>query len=187
VAESREKRITIELLVEVTNGEAWLAELISGVGLEVQRVRQRRTTRPRDLPYGEEPLVVRWHKVQYACAETACERRAFTEQIAQLPAGARVTGRLRRHVADRVADGLSVAAAGAGLLGWPAAHAAFVAAADAALAEPEPVEVLGIDETRRGRPRWSQDAEGGPWRKLETFETNFVDLGGTQGLLGQAS
>jgi zinc-finger of transposase IS204/IS1001/IS1096/IS1165 len=30
-------------------------------------VRQRRTTSPRDLPYGQEPLAVRWHKVQYAC------------------------------------------------------------------------------------------------------------------------
>ncbi|MGE5687490.1 MAG: transposase family protein, partial [Gemmatimonadota bacterium] len=28
-------------------------------------VRQRRTTRPKDVPYGEQPLVVRWHKAQY--------------------------------------------------------------------------------------------------------------------------
>ena len=47
-------------------------------------VKQRRTTRPRDVPYGEEPLVVRWHKVQYICAESACARTAFTEQIDQL-------------------------------------------------------------------------------------------------------
>jgi transposase len=154
-------------------------------------VRQRRVTRPRDLPYGEAPLVVRWHKVQYACRQGACPRRAFTEQIAEVPAevpaGARVTGRLRRHVAARVGDGLSVAAACADLLGWPAAHSAFVAAVGARLADPEPVAVLGIDETRRGRPRWSRDAEDDSWVKLETFETNFVDLAGTQGLLGQAS
>ena len=99
-------------------------------------VRQRRTTRPRDVPYGEEPLGVRWHKVQYACVEVACARRAFTEKIPELPAGARVTGRLRRHVADRIGDGLSVSVAGAGLLGWPAAHAAFVAAVCAQLPEP---------------------------------------------------
>jgi transposase len=150
-------------------------------------VRQRRTTRPRDVPYGEEPLVVRWHKVQYACRETACARRAFTEQIGEVPAGARVTGRLRRYVADRIGDGLAVSVAGAGLLGWPAAHAAFVAVVCAQLPDPEPVDVLGIDETRRGRPRWTRDAETGSWSKLETFETNFVDLAGTQGLLGQAS
>src|SRR5258708_22734759 len=38
-------------------------------------VKQRRTTRPRDLPYGEEPLAMRWHKRQYRCREAACPRR----------------------------------------------------------------------------------------------------------------
>ncbi len=45
---------------------------------------------------------------------------------AELPAGARVTGRLRRHVAGRVADGLAVSVAGDGLLSWPISHAAWV-------------------------------------------------------------
>ncbi len=40
-------------------------------------VRQRRTTRPRDLAFGEERLWVRWHKVQYACREALCGRKAF--------------------------------------------------------------------------------------------------------------
>jgi transposase len=150
-------------------------------------VRQRRMTRPRDVPYGEEPLAVRWHKVQYACQESGCPRKAFTEQIGELPAGARVTGRLRRHVATRIGEGLPVSVAGDGLLGWPAAHAAFVAAVVEQLPEPAPVTVLGIDETRRGRPRWTREGPTGAWSKLETFETNFVDLVGTQGLLGQAS
>jgi transposase len=150
-------------------------------------VRQRRVTRPRDVPYGEEPLAVRWHKVQYSCREIACGRRAFTEQITEVPAGARVTGRLRRHVADRIGDGLAVSVAGQGLLGWPAAHSAFVDAVVAQLADAEPVETLGIDETRRGKPRWTRAEDGEGWVKLETFETNFVDLGGSQGLLGQAS
>ena len=150
-------------------------------------VRQRRTTAPRDLPYGEAPLAVRWHKVQYACREVVCDRAAFTEQIDELPAGARVTGRLLRHVAGRVGDGLPVSGACAGLMSWPIAHAAFIASADAQLLDPKSVVVLGIDETRRGRPRWATDAEDGRWVKLETFETNFVDLAGSQGLLGQAS
>jgi transposase len=150
-------------------------------------VRQRRTTRPRDVPYGADPLLVRWHKVQYACQESACARKAFTEQIPELPAGARVTGRLRQHVADLIGDGLPVSVAGEGLLGWPAAHAAFVAAVVAQLPDPAPVAVLGIDETRRGKPRWTRAQDGEGWVKLETFETNFVDLEGTQGLLGQAS
>ena len=47
--------------------------------------------------------------------------------------------------------------------------------------------VLGIDETRRGKPRWARAADGEGWVKPETFETNVVDLAGNQGLLGQAS
>ena len=156
-------------------------------GVVSTSVRQRRVTRPRDLPYGEAPLMVRWHKVQYSCRETACDRRAFTEQIAEVPAGARVTGRLRRHVAGRVGDGLAVSSACAGLMSWPTAHDAFVAVVTAQLADPEPVEVLGIDETRRRKPRWTRKEDGEGWVKLETFETNFVDLAGSQGLLGQAS
>ena len=150
-------------------------------------VRQRRTTRPRDLRYGEQLLVARWHKVQFACLEQPCARKAFTEQITELPAGARVTGRLRRHVAVRAAEGLAVSVAGDGLVSWPITHAAWIAHADAVLNEPAPVAVLGIDETRRGRPRWSYDELLGGWLKLERFETNFVDLAGPQGLLGQAS
>jgi hypothetical protein len=169
----------------VTDDEA--AAACPACGVFSTSVRQRRTTRPRDLPYGEEPLVVRWHKVQYACREVVCDRAAFTEQITELPARARVTGRLLRHVAGRVGDGLPVSGACVGLMSWSIAHAAFVAAAAAQLADPEPVVVLGIDETRRGRPRWTKDADTGRWVKLETFETNFVDLAGDQGLLGQAS
>ncbi len=56
-------------------------------GVFSTRVRQRRTTRPRDLPYGEQALVVRWHKVQWVCRERACPRRAFTEPIAEILRG----------------------------------------------------------------------------------------------------
>ncbi|MDP9459575.1 MAG: hypothetical protein M3Q22_04725 [Actinomycetota bacterium] len=56
-------------------------------------------------------------------------------------------------MADRVADGLPVSTVCAGVMGWPTAHAAFVAAVVEQLPDPEPVAVLGIDETRRGRPR----------------------------------
>jgi hypothetical protein len=36
---------------------------------------------------------------QYRCVEEACPRKAFTECIPELPAGARVTGRPRRAAA----------------------------------------------------------------------------------------
>jgi transposase len=169
----------------VTDDEA--AAACPQCGVFSSAVRQRRTTRPRDLRYGEEQLLVRWHKVQYACREAQCPRKAFTEQISEVPAGARLTGRLRRDVARRIGEGLAVSVASDGVMSWPIAHAAFVQHAKELLAEPEPVRVLGIDETRRGRPRWTQDEDTKRWVKLERFETNFVDLSGPQGLLGQAS
>ena len=159
-----------------------------GCGVFSSSVRQRRTTRPRDLPYGEERLAVRWRKVQFACREKPCPRKAFTEQIAELPAGARVTGRLRRAAARAVGAGQAVSGAVTAFgVSWPTVHDAFVVHADALLATPSPVRVLGIDETRRGRPTWAQDPDSGKWRLSERFETNFVDLAGTQGLLGQTA
>ncbi|MGE5532159.1 MAG: hypothetical protein ACM3VW_08600 [Bacteroidota bacterium] len=53
-------------------------------------VRQYWVTRPKDLPYGEAPLAVRWHKVQYRCRERLCPRKAFTESISKVPPRARV-------------------------------------------------------------------------------------------------
>jgi len=101
-------------------------------GVVSSSVRQRRTTSPRDVPYGEE-RAVRWHKVQYACRERRCPRKAFTEQIAELPAGARITHRLRRQVGAAIGDGQAVSVAGAGLMSWPIAHAAFTVHAEALL------------------------------------------------------
>jgi hypothetical protein len=57
--------------------------------------------------------------VQFACHEKLGVRKAFNEQIADVPAGARVTGRLRRHVARAVGDGAPVSTACDGLMSWP--------------------------------------------------------------------
>ncbi len=114
-------------------------------------VKQRRTTRPRDLPYGEAPLQVRWHKTQFACRERLCPRKAFTESIAELPPYARITGRARRAAATAIGSGRSVSAVSKELpMSWPIAHAAFVEHAEKVLLEPDPPEVLGIDETPEG-------------------------------------
>ena len=51
-------------------------------------------------------------------------------------------------------------AAGHGV-SWPTAHRAFVAHAEALLGEPQPTPVLGIDETRRGKPRWESARSNG--------------------------
>jgi transposase len=150
-------------------------------------VRQRRSTRPRDLPYGEAPLVVRWHKTQFRCREPQCPRKAFTESIGELPPYARITGRCRRAAAVAVGSGRSVSSVTGELpMSWPIVHAAFLADAERLLVEPTAPEVLGIDETRRGRPRWGKD-EDGRWTRLERFETNFVDPSGPGGLLGQSA
>lgn len=150
-------------------------------------VKQYRTTRPRDLPYGDEPLAVRWHKRQYRCLERACPRKAFTESIAEIPPRARVTGRLCRKAAAEVASGRSVSAVAAEYgLSWPVTHRHYTAHADALLTEPDPPVVLGIDETRRGAPKWVQ-AESGRWVRTERFETNFTDVSGTGRLLGQVA
>ncbi|GHE49868.1 ISL3 family transposase [Streptosporangium violaceochromogenes] len=172
--------------MHIERPEDWAA--CPDCGVVSTRVRQRRTTRPRDLPYGEEPIGVRWHKRQFACTETLCARKAFTESVAEIPPRARVTGRLCRAAARQVASGRSVAAVGREYrLGWPLVHRHFTAFADAVLLEPEPPEVLGIDETRRGRPTWIKNEVTGKWARTERFETNFVDLSGTGGLLGQAA
>jgi hypothetical protein len=76
---------------------------------------------------------------------------------------------------------MAVSVPGNGLISWPISHAAWVRNADRLLVEPAPVTVLGIDETRRGRPSWVQDQLTGRWRLTERFETNVVDLAG-QGL-----
>ena len=44
--------------------------------------------------------------------------------------------------------------------------------------------MLGIDETRRGKPRWVRDSPQERWRRVDPYDTGFVDLAGTQGLLG---
>ena len=53
-------------------------------------------------------------------------------------------------------------------------------------AQPDPVRVLGIDEIRRGRPRWVFDEAGGVWRTtVDRWHVGFCDLSAGQGLLGQ--
>lgn len=149
----------------------------------------RATTRPRDVPYGDREVAVRWHKRRWRCREASCPRGSFTESIAQVPPRRRTTGRLRESVAFAVTDANRCVAevAATHRVSWPTAHACVVELAAARLGEPEPTEVLGIDETRRGKPRWACDPVTGDWTRTDAFDTGFVDLAGEQGLLGQAA
>ncbi|MER5903407.1 ISL3 family transposase [Streptomyces mirabilis] len=145
--------------------------------------------RPCDLPYGEGGLEFRWHKRRWWCREAGCPRRSFTEQIPQIPAGARLTARLRGAAGRRIRDaGPTVIQAARDLhLSWPTVMEAFrTQARDVAEAPLPQVTVLGIDETRRGRPRWERDADTGKWRLTrDRWHTGFVDAAGHGGLLGQ--
>ncbi|MHB8450574.1 MAG: ISL3 family transposase [Mycobacteriales bacterium] len=146
-------------------------------------------TRPRDLHRGSAGGQLVWRKRRWKCENPACPRRTFTETAPAVPARMRLTTRLRSHAAHLVGElGATVSAAAAECgLSWPTAHRAFVAAAEAVLAPPlARVSVLGIDETRRGRPRFERDSDTGEYTLLaDRWHTGFVDLSGDAGLLGQ--
>jgi transposase len=151
-------------------------------------------TRPHDLPCGGEFAVVQWRKRRWRCRAQDCPRQTFTEQVLQVPAGMRTTTRLRASLAVAVEDGRdqSEVAAAHGV-SWPTVQRAVVARGAVELVEPEPVRVLGMDETRFGRPRWLPDGhhdspgEDGRirWKRTDPWETGFVDITGDQSLLGQ--
>jgi transposase len=150
-------------------------------------VKGRVITSPRDIPYGEDRIVVRWSKARWRCREDYCQRASFTEAIAQIPARARTTARLRTQIGAAIGDAARSVAEVAAHHGvsWPTAHRAFVAHAESQLSEPAPTPVLGIDETRRGKPRWERCEATRRWVRIDPWDTGFVDLAGEQGLLGQ--
>jgi transposase len=158
-----------------------------GCGVVSTSVKEQVTTAPRDIPYGEQGLRVRWAKTRWRCREDYCERGSFTEAIEQLPPRARTTARLRTAIGSAIGEAARSVAEVADTHGvsWPTAHRAFVAHAAAQLREPAPTPVLGIDETRRGKPRWTRCADTGRWMRCDPWDTGFVDLAGDQGLLGQ--
>jgi len=130
-----------------------------------------------------------WLKRRWKCGNPACGRATFTESLPQVPARARLTARLRDHAAHLVGElGVPVdTAAEESGVSWPTAHQAFTEQADPVLCRPLwPVRVLGIDETRRGRPRFATDPDTGEYVQLaDRWHTGFVDIDGEQGLLGQ--
>lgn len=145
-------------------------------------------TRPRDLAGPAQSRLV-WRKRRWRCRTPSCGRGSFTESAPQLPPRARVTARLKTAAGRAVAvGGRTIAQAGRDHgLSWPTVSAAFAREATALLpARPEPVYALGIDETRRGRPRYGVDPQTGTaTMTADRWHTGFVDLDGGHGLLGQ--
>lgn len=160
-----------------------------GCGMMSGRVHETVLARPRDVRRGGDVVRLCWVKRRWKCEQPGCPRRTFTEAVPQVPSRHRITGRLRRQAAAEIAErGITPAEAArhAGV-SWPVAHAAFAGQADLVLAEPAgPVTHLGIDEHRRGKPRFARDREAGEYVLLaDRWHTCFYDLSGDQGLLGQ--
>jgi transposase len=160
-----------------------------GCGTVSARMKGYVTTRPADLRHGQDQVAVRWVKRRLECREPSCPRKTFTESIAAVPPRCRVTARLRGHAAGLVADGGRTVAQAARECGlsWPVVHEAFADRAGPVLEQPPSlVAHLGIDEHRRGRPRFARDEDSGEYVLLaDRWHTCFFDLSGDQGLLGQ--
>jgi len=147
-------------------------------------------TSPLDARRAGDPVAVRWVKRRRKCQDERCARKTFTESVAGVPPRCRITARLRELAGHQVAErGITPAetARHAGI-SWPVAHDAFAAAADPVPGEPPaPVTHRGIDEHRRGRPRWRRDEVAGEYEVLaDRWHTCFCDLSGPQRMLGQA-
>jgi transposase len=159
-----------------------------------RRVHEQVTTRPRDLSWsagirGSAQVEVIWLKRRWRCDNGGCGRATFTESAPEIPPRARLIERVREHAAHLIGElGVAVSDAAAECaMSWPAAHQAFASRADPVLGQQmAPVGVLGIDETRRGRPKFRHDPATGCYvLAADRWHTGFVDIDGDQGLLGQ--
>jgi hypothetical protein len=158
-------------------------------GTVSESVHQYVTARPRDVRACGEETSLFLVKRRMKCPGAACPRLTFTESAPQVPPHCTITRRLLGHAAAEVADrGITPAEAArdAGI-SWHSVHGAFTEAAGRVLGEdPAPVAHLGIDEHRRGRPRWrTDDLTGESLQLADRWHTCFYDLDGNQGLLGQ--
>ena len=160
-----------------------------GRGTVPEHVHEYVATRPRDVRHGAGDVALCLVKRRWECEREDCPHKTFTESLPQIPPRCRITRRLREQAGTEVRDrGITPAGAArhAGV-SWPVAHDAFASAADPLLDHPAaPVAHLGIDEHRRGKPRFAADADSGEYVLLaDRWHTCFFDLSGDQGLLGQ--
>ena len=159
-------------------------------GTPAEQVHEYVVTRPRDVRACGQDVDFFLVKRRMECASGSCPRARFTEWVPQVPPRCQITRRLLEHAGAEVAErGITPgeAARYAGI-SWPSVHDAFAREADRVLDAPHaPVAHLGIDEHRRGRPRWRQDTGSGEYVQLaDRWHTCFYDLSGNQGMLGQA-
>lgn len=155
-----------------------------------ERVHEWVVTRPRDVRSGGREIGIFLVKRRLECAEADCPQGTFTEWTPQVPPRCAITRRLLEHAGNEITGrGITPAeSARHNGISWPSAHGAFAEQADEILGgELAQVPHLGIDEHRRGRPRWRGDTDTGECVQLaDRWHTCFYDLSGNQGMLGQA-
>lgn len=143
------------------------------------------TTRPRDIKIGPDRLRIMWRKRKWLCTNISCKRKSFTEATPAVPARARMTTQAKSEMACAVLDDNRSVAAVAAACGctWNTCHDAVVATASRVLnTEPEPVTVLGIDETRRGKAKYETCQKTGKRVWVDRFDTGLVAMTSTGGL-----
>jgi transposase len=121
-----------------------------GCGVLSGLIKDRPTSRIKDLPYGLVPLRVFVRNCRFVCVESRCERKSFTETTAQLPPRARVTTRLKVKVSAAVTTtnrAMSEVAKDHGIAWWTV-HRILVKVAADVLGQAAPTTMIGIDETR---------------------------------------
>jgi transposase len=161
------------------------AAVCPGCGTRAGRVHEHVLARPRDQRRGLDEVSLCWLKRRWKCGNGGASARRSPSHCRRC----RLTGRLRALLGAEVAEqGCTVTEAGRWQhVSWPVAHAAFTGRADPVLAAPAAaVAHLGIDEHRRGRPRWRAGEDSGEYVLLaDRWHTCFFDLAGDLGLLGQ--
>lgn len=179
------RRVLVESVAE--EGGCPACGVLSGL------IKDRPTSRVKDLPHGPVPLLVFVRKRRFACAEVLCERRSFTETSLQLPARARVTTRLKVKVRDAVTTtnrAMSEVAKEHGIAWWTV-HRILVKAAADVLGQAAPTTMIGIDETRARSVRWIQEGIESKltWRRSDPWMTSIVDLDRSHagGIIGLAA
>jgi transposase len=134
-----------------------------------EKVHEYVVTAPRDIRAFGQDADLCLVKRRMRCAGGDCPQRTFTEWVPQVPPRCGITRRLLGQAGSEITDrGITPAEAArhAGI-SWPSAHGAFAEAAGQVLdEEPAPVAHLGIDEHRRGRPRWRTDELTGEYVQL---------------------
>lgn len=189
VVESVRRLVDGTRLVVVGTAPEWVG-ICPGCGERSTRSKGWVVTAPRDVQVGPDRPLLRWRKRKWLCPSVVCDRKVFTEAVPGVPARSRVTPRAKAMMATEVLDkDRSVAAVAADYrCGWHTVHDQVVIAADAVLdAEPAPVAVLGIDETRRGKAKWEADPTTGKRVWVDRWDTGLVDITGVQGLLAQVN